>query len=68
MKPGDLVKYKPVYSTVEGSIKELLPDYGLFGLVITWTKKHQYQVKLLMNTGETEWEYISELEVISESR
>jgi hypothetical protein len=66
MKPGDLVKYRPVYSG--GDIKELLPDFGLFGLVITWTKKHQYQVELLMNTGETEWEYISELEVISEAR
>ena len=64
MKPGDLVKYKPVYSA--SSPKELLPDFGLFGLVITWTKKHQYQVELLMNTGETEWEYISELEVVSE--
>ena len=44
--------------------------YGeeLFGIVIHWTRKHQYQVKILMSTGETEWEYIKDLKVISESR
>jgi len=66
MKIGDLVRYKPLYSP--DWTKEVWPEQPPFGLVIEWTRKHQYQVKVLMSTGESGWEYIKELEIISEGR
>ena len=66
MKVGDLVKYKPIHSAAW--TKEVWPEQPPFGIVIEWTRKHQYQVKVLMSTGESDWEYIKELELISEGR
>ena len=65
MKVGDLVRYK---DSEDAWTQEVWPEKPRFGIVVAWTRKHQYQVKVLMSNGETGWEYIKELELISESR
>ena len=59
MKPGDLIKLKKDY---------LDPHWTHIGLVIKWTRKHQYKVVVLWDTGEVELAYIKDLEIVSESR
>ena len=65
MKVGDLVRYK---DSEDAWTQEVWPEKPRFGIVVAWTRKHQYQVKVLMSNGETGWEYIKELELVSESR
>ena len=69
MKIGDLVRYKDSEDACTRAwAQEVWPERPRFGIVVAWTRKHQYQVKVLMSNGEAGWEYIKELELISENR
>jgi hypothetical protein len=59
LKSGDLVRLKKAF---------LDPHWTCTALVIKWTKKHQFKVTLLWDNGEIDWEYVKDLEIISESR
>ena len=60
LKPGDLVRLKEDFFD---------PHWTHTALVIKWTRKRRYKVMLLLwDTGKIGWEYMEDLETISESR